>query len=378
MPKSFKHILLLALFSLCAACGSTEGGNATPIVNSPEQATIEEDNVSVESIGAFIPKGTEEIRVIGTYPEEIRNCIEDNPSIQKEPSRTRASTHVVEWIVGGEVNAGVNVDLNLFPIEALSPGQAGINLGVSMNASYGSSWEQSEQQGEGWQLPGKPGYITTYDVEWSEAWQPGYVEVLFSNQDILVIDVNYRTRISSRIVSENAVQCEGSSDNDVDEAAQSNASQDNDTDSTQTTDAKIDPNAEPPLAIFDVNRSVRSNTNPDIKVTWTTVELDSQTNTTIVRLLFENESNEVLTIEVNGNDSYLNYEDGSRVNPLNVPDANQFGRLIVNVQPGTKYAAWIEFPNLIDIPQELALYIHSPYGGAEKFPILGGVQIEQQ
>ena len=130
---------------------------------------------------------------------------------------------------------------------------------------------------------------------------------------------------------------------------------------------------------YEVNKTVRSTTNPDITVTWLDVELDDQSDTTTLHIRYENTSNETLRIEVIPDNTYLGFEDGGRVFSTNVGPSsitNQFGNVSVEVQPGTNIVAWVEFSGLIDISQELHLLLYAGAGGTERFPVINRVTVD--
>lgn len=158
------------------------------------------------SLGLFIRVGEPIVRSLGTSTEQIRNCVPDGGTVVKTPSRSVATSYNVEWSFAGSAGVGVTIG------EGVVPG--GMNLYSSIAGAYGEGFNQFSQRGEGWELPAKANTIVTYILEWSEVWQPGYVEVRFSDVNISRIDVLYRTNVSSKIVAEDVRQCEVESDNE--------------------------------------------------------------------------------------------------------------------------------------------------------------------
>lgn len=135
------------------------------------------------------------------------------------------------------------------------------------------------------------------------------------------------------------------------------------------------------IEVYEINRLARSTNAANLELTWQTVELDSRTNTTVIRLLYENSGNVPLLLQVHEDIeyTYLRLSDGNEYGILSVePSFNvRFSQLLTDIHPGTTYAITIEFSGLIDLPQTVDLAVGSPGNSSADFPIFEDVSIGQ-
>ncbi|WP_420643488.1 hypothetical protein [Candidatus Leptofilum sp.] len=186
-------VFLIIIAVSTAACGGTGGGESSVAEVSPTSTPTTVAN-------PFVPQGESITRPLRNSTEVVRNCQEDNPTIYKEPSRSVSTSHSVEWSVGGETGVGVSVGPEAWG--------SSVNVEASISATYGQSSSQTTEQGNGWSLPARAGTIMTYELAWTEEWQPGYIEVVFPDQNIVKVDVLIRTGLNSQIINEQPQSCD--------------------------------------------------------------------------------------------------------------------------------------------------------------------------
>lgn len=110
-----------------------------------------------------------------------------------------ATNWAVEWEVGGTAGTGVRIGDGVIP--------GGVDLSVSLEGHYANKFDQSIQQGTGWDLPAEPNTIVAYTLMWREVWQPGYVDVRLADQRVVRVNVRYRIGIQSDIVGKQVQLC---------------------------------------------------------------------------------------------------------------------------------------------------------------------------
>jgi len=151
--------------------------------------------------GPVVPVGQPEMRDLGPTTETVWNCGSGGGTVVKHPTMSVVTNHAVEWQVGGTVGVGVKIG------EGIIPG--GADLSASLEGRYVSRLEQGIQQGTGWDLPAEPNTIMVYTLMWREVWQPGYIYVRLADQNVVRVDIRYRTGIQSEIVGKQKQTCGG-------------------------------------------------------------------------------------------------------------------------------------------------------------------------
>jgi hypothetical protein len=178
--------LFLILAISLAAC------NSAPTLSPSSSAPI---------VGPVVPVGQPEIRDLGPSTETVWNCGSGGGTVVKHPSMSVATNWAVEWEVGGTAGTGVRIGDGVIP--------GGVDLSVSLEGHYANKFDQSIQQGTGWDLPAEPNTVVVYTLMWREVWQPGYVDVRLADQSIVKVNVRYRTGIQSEIVGKQQQSCTG-------------------------------------------------------------------------------------------------------------------------------------------------------------------------
>jgi hypothetical protein len=175
---------LLLIISLLTACGPASLSNSTASAPVP---------------GPLVPVGEPEIRDLGPTSETVWNCGSGGGTVVKHPSMSVVTNYAVQWEIGGTTGVGLNIG------EGVIPG--GVNLSTSLEGRYASSFDQGVQQGTGWDLPAEPNSIVVYTLMWREIWQRGYVDVRLADQNVIRVNVRYRTGILSDIVGKQIQFC---------------------------------------------------------------------------------------------------------------------------------------------------------------------------
>lgn len=177
-------LLLIMAISLVAC-------NPTPSALPPSSAA--------PAVGPVVPVGQPEIRDLGPSTETVWNCGSGGGPVVKHPSMSVATNWAVEWEVGGTAGTGVRIGDGIIP--------GGVDLSVSLEGRYANKFDQSIQQGIGWDLPAEPNTVVVYTLMWREVWQPGYVDVRLADQRVVRVNVRYRTGIQSEIVGKQQQSC---------------------------------------------------------------------------------------------------------------------------------------------------------------------------
>lgn len=370
-----KRSLVIALLFFCAACGS--GGSEVTTVTPTPTPLLPDDDYSV----SFEEPSTISLKNYGNpFTISQNNCGSRDPLVGEE---TRTISYSKTVSVGGEVEVAAGVDTEIPLVIQQS-------IEVSVAASLGVDTEQVFESSSSLTLQTPPNTKKTFNLQWKGEYAIGKLTITGSTDWLDGEGITqYETLRSLTLVQE------GASEEPCNPEEQSQDGQESEEEATitPTPTAVATPTQTPEpgetseqiesgdsMLVFDVNRTARSTSNSEVQVTWTNIELDTQTNTSIVRLLFENLSSQEAIIQIFLGDSYIGLENGERVFSTSIGPSsgrNQFGTLQVNVAGGTNYAAWIEFPELIDISQSLHLYIHSPFFSAEKFPTFENVSVAQ-
>lgn len=176
--------LLLILVISLAACN-------------PAPSTVLSSSAPI--VGPVVPVGQPEIRDLGPSTETVWNCGSGGGTVVKHPSMSVATNWAVEWEVGGTAGTGVRIGDGVIP--------GGVDLSVSLEGHYANQFDQSIQQGTGWDLPAEPNTVVVYTLMWREVWQPGYVDVRLADQSVVRVNVRYRTGIQSEIVGKQQQIC---------------------------------------------------------------------------------------------------------------------------------------------------------------------------
>lgn len=169
---------------------SLAGCNSVPTLPSSSSAPI---------VGPVVPVGQSEIRDLGPSTETVWNCGSGGGTVVKHPSMSVATNWAVEWEVGGTAGTGIHIGDGVIP--------GGVDLSASLEGHYANKFDQSIQQGTGWDLPAEPNTVVVYTLMWREIWQPGYVDVRLANQSVVKVNVRYRTGIQSEIVGKQQQSC---------------------------------------------------------------------------------------------------------------------------------------------------------------------------
>ena len=198
-PFYLRWMVLVILALVSAACGSRQPP-AEPTPTPTPTLIPTPTSEPAPTFGNFIPVGEPVYRMLGTSTEIVRNCVPNGETLRKNPSRSIMASYSVQWNYEGTTGVGVEIGGGVIP--------GGASLHASLSATYGQSFNESTMRGDGWELPSRAGQIVTYILEWSEVWQPGYVEVRIANRTLGKIDVMYRTNVSSEIVAEDVQKCD--------------------------------------------------------------------------------------------------------------------------------------------------------------------------
>jgi len=151
-------------------------------------------------VGSIVPIGQPEIRDLSPTTETVPNCSGSNTTTVKHPSVTAATSHAIEWEVGGEAGVGVTIGEGVLPV--------GVNLSGALSSATTSGLNTSIEKTDGWELPAEPNTIHQYTIMWREVWQPGYVNVVLPNGENIQINVIYRTGIQSDIIGDQVLDCD--------------------------------------------------------------------------------------------------------------------------------------------------------------------------
>ncbi len=149
--------------------------------------------------GPLVPVGETEIRDLGPTTETVWNCGSGGGTVVKHPSMSVVTNYAVQWEVGGTAGVGLKIGDGVIP--------GGVDLSTTLEGRYASSFDQGVQQGTGWDLPAEPNTIVVYTLMWREVWQRGYVDVRLADQDMVRVNVRYRTGILSDIVGKQIQFC---------------------------------------------------------------------------------------------------------------------------------------------------------------------------
>jgi len=194
MARRLFVLFSLAIALFVAACEGPGQADVEPPAPLPTP-TLPPQLGGVQHVGEPID------RPLSQTTEIVQNCGGGSEPIVKHPSLGAVSANSVEWEVGGQFGFGLKIQPPGSPV--------GVDLTGVIEVADRTKLEQNLQQGVSWDLPAAPGEIMTYNLSWSEQWQPATVEVRFSDQDVRQINVTYRTGVESNIENSNVQYCNG-------------------------------------------------------------------------------------------------------------------------------------------------------------------------
>src|SRR5690606_30376396 len=139
-----------------------------------------------------------ELRVLDPTIEVVSNC-GGGSSVAKNISMSVATSHAVEWEVGGMVGVGVVIG------EGVVPG--GVNLSSALEGHYATQLDQGFTRTVSWELSTEPDTVAEYTLSWREVWQPGYVEITLADQSVIKVRVRYLAGIQSDMEGKRVVKC---------------------------------------------------------------------------------------------------------------------------------------------------------------------------
>jgi hypothetical protein len=175
-------VLLFALIS-CQPTPETQIGEQSP------------------QVGRIVPVG-EPVQIdLRPTTERIPNCSGSQSTISKTPSMTIISGHSVEWEVGGQAGVGIKIGEGVLPF--------GVDLSSALTGIIAEGINQGFSQTSSWNLSAAPGEVVDYTLTWWEIWQPGYIDVTMADQQIVRINVRYRSGVGSDLETQAAFPCDG-------------------------------------------------------------------------------------------------------------------------------------------------------------------------
>ena len=161
------------------------------------------ESTEAPKVGAVTPSGPPEVRDLSPSIETVPNCSGASTITTKHPSYTISTAHSIEWEVGGETGIGFVIGEGALPV--------GVELDAAFGGSISNGLNNNIENTNAWDLSANPNTIREYTIMWREIWQPGYIDIVFPNNEVIRIEVVYRAGIQSDIIGEKISDCDSSS-----------------------------------------------------------------------------------------------------------------------------------------------------------------------